>query len=194
MKVLLKYRRGTRPRGSWRFPLWFTIGVHYTAEEIDNLNPDWSFTKSYSFQLAHLHDVSKHPKKVSLPLQHYEVQCFSPLSYDGSTCGWAKGMTSLQFKVGYEEGCKQDVDANLYFNFQEDRDRFVEILHEIQGDLILFTAAWWKAHPDVPGDNAESVKEVCFDPSTGQIYDFQTQGDAPESTVVKVDRRIRPHI
>lgn len=167
---MLKYRRGPRPRGSWRYPLWFVINVRYTSEEKVDLNPDWEFSKEYPFSLASCHTVSDRPQRKSAPRESMLGSACSCRDKHGRGGQWNDTAVSLSFVV--EDASIFELTSTLHFSHLDDREAFIKVLHLLRGDLLDAASRWWQANPPVPGDPDETTDKVFLDQGTGQMVDL----------------------
>lgn len=195
MQVILKYRRGPRPRGSWRFPLWLVLGVKYDPAEIEQLNPDWLFDQTYRFKLPAEHSISAQAKRKAPAADTAAFPCFRPALFDGKVwscwdfnCDAVRIMFSAQRE---EPPYPSSAEHTLFFSHQEDRDAFIKVLHHAREDLLAFADQWWHENAPVYGDAIPHEQTTIY--AGGQVYHFGTDNSAAEGPLVEEGlRRIRP--
>ena len=149
MRVALRYRRLPKPRGAWNHGLWAAFAVAYTAEERAALAPDWSAPLAGDALACTCRDKTARDGASGKTAQHDFTRPGLRPVVDRAGCGewtWV---------------CAHDTGWETTFWFSEPGriELVVAFLHRLRDHALAAAAAWWHAHPPVPGDAAETVLE-----------------------------------
>ncbi len=156
MKIILKYRRGPKPRGSWRYPLWFSLGIHYTYQEVAAWLPDWHHISYYALELTGT--VSLTPKRNDTAMSWSDIRQITPMYDSQNTASYWNNQTRA-LKVRFPAvGEESSFTGTLYFGLHDDRDRFVAVLEEIRLAMSVDAEHWLRGNAADLGDGEETVQ------------------------------------
>jgi hypothetical protein len=150
MKVIGRWKRLEKPRGGFRFGLFFCIQIEYGEE---NLGPDWSVDVS----------TANAPRFWSDPRRSNDMElgaiplCApnnSRLIYSVENAWGSTGRITPETTFGGKE---------VYFDSLEEREEFIAFLRKIIDEISRVAQDWWAENPPVPGDEEESVLVVTCD-------------------------------
>ena len=192
MRIILKYRRGDRPRGSWRYPLWFLLTAHYAPSEATALNPDWRFERDYPFSFEGYRSLSMGPRSQDPVASGDTIPGLQPLTGDGRLASWDNTMTGIRCNLPPDTGATVPDPKTVYFSHPTVRTRFIELLHMVRDDLILYARKWWDANIPETGDAEPTEQIIVFDETTGigKQYNLGVASATP-GQVESLSRRIR---
>lgn len=133
MKVILKYQRLPKPRGSWWYGIKWSFLVQYSEDERAKLNPSWSFRfDEETVKCSTRCKGDFYPMNISLTVQPNT------------------GLPDHRFPQGTE----------WYFKSAEDRAAFIVSLHKMRDAAVQAHLTWWNANPPDEGEADETVSLV----------------------------------
>ena len=177
MRVVLKYRRLPKPRGGWRYGLWFLFRVEYSEREREELNPTWEWKGDITNIITDPDTGKKIPVSKSPKANHEDWWLHKTfLSAEGCSLS-PYNLNNVNYHVHVKVTPQTDVEATVYFLHPEWREKFIEALHFIQREVAETANRWWHEHPPHPGDEFDS--EAVLVVERGEIREDGTAAGQP---------------
>lgn len=169
MKPVLEYQRKHKPRGGWRYPLWFRFGVDFDAEQEQELGfyCNWAFSKLFLPLWGDFAWYSSRPRVVDCYLPSGVGFSVHPVNSRGERVYNIKDATayavdfSLYYR-NYSDGSGQVgrtvVETTFYCLHKEARERLVNHLRDsVYPELLGFVSTWELEHVEEPGEDVVTL-------------------------------------
>jgi hypothetical protein len=137
MKIILKYQKLPKPRGSWWWGVSWLFTAKYTDKEFAEFNPTWTFSINGKEELKYSNTAKggNYPATISFTVQpNYLLPAYNKPNGD-----------------------------TWFFRTQNDRTAFITMLHKMRDHAVEAHKAWWAANPPDEGDKEDNFSLVLCD-------------------------------
>jgi hypothetical protein len=155
MRVQLRYQRLPKPRGGWRYPLEFSLGVVYRDDaERESLAYDLSLTL-----------VARRPVDGPPPIGDGRwLSMYTTVRADGTPywlrLGRTDGHVDLGVRMVVTGQRLSEISATVYLLTAAHRELFIGVLHEWYEQFQAHVRAWWQGEAvPVAGDVSPTLLE-----------------------------------